>query len=90
MSIESAKAFLERMKNDEDFRKSVGEIATSKERMEYVKGAGFDFTKDEIANLKDELSDDDLENVAGGGCWGVDVQVSCPDGAPGCVWSERI
>jgi predicted ribosomally synthesized peptide with nif11-like leader len=65
MSIESAKAFLERVKNDEDFRKSVGEIATSEERMEYVKRAGFDFTKDEITNLKDELSDDDLENVAG-------------------------
>ena len=66
MSIESAKAFLERMKNDEDFRKSVGVISTSEERMQYVKGAGFDFTKDEIANLKEELSDDDLENVAGG------------------------
>jgi predicted ribosomally synthesized peptide with nif11-like leader len=65
MSIESAKAFLERMRNDEAFRKSVGEIATSEERMEYVKGAGFDFTKDEIANLKDELSDDDLDVVSG-------------------------
>ncbi len=37
MSIESAKAFLERTKNDEDFRKSVGEIATVEERMENVK-----------------------------------------------------
>ncbi len=57
MSIESAEAFLERMKNDEDYRKSVGEVATSKERMEYVKGAGFDFTKDEIAIMKDIYSD---------------------------------
>ena len=70
MSIESAKAFLERMKNDEDFRKSVGEIATSKERMEYVKGAGFDFTMEEIATLNDELSDDELDAVAGG-VWGI-------------------
>ncbi|MBT3259157.1 MAG: Nif11-like leader peptide family natural product precursor [Deltaproteobacteria bacterium] len=77
MSIESAKAFLERMRNDEDFRNSVVEIATSEERMEYVKGAGFDFTKDEIANLKGELSDDDLDNVAGGG-WCIDIEVdSC-------------
>ncbi len=39
MSIESAKAFLERIKTDEDFRKSVGKIATSEKRMEYVKEA---------------------------------------------------
>lgn len=66
MSIESAKAFLERMKNDEDFRKSVGEIATAEERMEYVKKAGFDFTMDEIATLKDELSEEELDVVSGG------------------------
>ena len=66
MSIESAKAFLERMKNDEDFRTSVGEIATSEERLEYVKKAGFDFTKEEITTLKDELSDEVLKSVSGG------------------------
>ncbi len=67
MSIESAKAFLERIKSDEDFRNSVGKIATSEERMEYVKGAGFDFTKDEIAHLNEELSEEDLRSVSGGG-----------------------
>jgi predicted ribosomally synthesized peptide with nif11-like leader len=46
MSIESAKAFLERVENDEDFRKSVGELGTAEERMEFVKKAGFDFTKE--------------------------------------------
>jgi predicted ribosomally synthesized peptide with nif11-like leader len=67
MSIESAKAFFEKIKNDEDFNKSLGEIATSEERMEYVKKAGFDFTKEEIKSIKDELSDEDLDKVAGGG-----------------------
>ena len=67
MSIESAKAFLERMKNDEEFRDSVGESDTAEERQEYVKKAGFGFTMEEIATVKDELSDDDLEQVAGGG-----------------------
>ena len=66
MSIESAKAFLERIKNDEDFRNSVGEIGTAEERVEYVKNAGFDFTKEEIATLKEELSDKELDLVAGG------------------------
>ncbi len=66
MSIESAKAFLEKVKDDEDFRNSVGKIATAEERMEYLKGAGFDFTKDEIATLNDELSAEELDIVAGG------------------------
>jgi predicted ribosomally synthesized peptide with nif11-like leader len=68
MSIESAKAFLEKIKSDEEFRNSVGEIGTAEERMEYVKGAGFDFTMEEIATVKDELSDEDVDQVAGGGC----------------------
>ena len=33
MSIESAKAFLEKVKTDEDFRKSVGEFGTAEERI---------------------------------------------------------
>ena len=76
MSVENAKAFLERVINDDDFRKSVGEIATAEERMEFVKGAGFDFTKEEIKSVQDELSDDDLGKVAGGRCIS-DVPVSC-------------
>ena len=80
MSIENAKAFLERMKNDEEFRNSVGEIATAEERMEYVKGAGFDFTKEEIKSVQDELSDDELENISGGSwahppCWAADCGI---------------
>ena len=39
MFIESAKAFLERIKSDEEFRKKVLEIATEEERMEYVKNS---------------------------------------------------
>jgi predicted ribosomally synthesized peptide with nif11-like leader len=66
MSIESAKAFFERVKNDEDFRNSVGENTTTEERMEFVKKAGFDFTKEEIEKHTSELSDEELENVAGG------------------------
>ena len=66
MSIESAKAFLEKVKNDEDFRKSVRKIATAEERMEFVKGAGFDFTKEELNMVKSELSESELNMVAGG------------------------
>ena len=85
MSIESAKAFLERVKSDEDFGKSVGEIATSEERMKYVKTAGFDFTKEELDKVTTELSDEQLEEVSGGhwGCGSThEAENSC--GQKGC------
>ncbi len=67
MSIKSAKAFMERVVNDEDFRKEVGEIATSEERMAFVTAAGFDFTKDELKNVQEKmpLTEEELEISAG-------------------------
>ncbi len=69
MSTESAKAFIERVKNDEDFRKELEERATAEERMRFAKARGFDFTKDEIDELNDTLTDEELENAAGGAIW---------------------
>ena len=70
MSIESARVFLERVRDDEDFRKSVGEIATAEERMEFVNGAGFEFSRQELDDVASELNMEDLDAVAGGGnCW---------------------
>ncbi len=69
MSIESARAFLERIRNDDNFRKQVGEIATPEERLEFIKAEGFDFTKEELDEVQSELGDMELDQVAGGG-WG--------------------
>ncbi len=71
MSIESAKAFMERVVNDEDFRKEVGEIATAEERMAFVTAAGFDFTKDELKNVQEkmQLTDEELGRLSGGSIW---------------------
>ena len=77
MSIESAKAFLERVKNDEDFRKELEEQASAEERLNIAKAQGFDFTKEEINSLKEELSDDELDMVAGG-TWGCPTHVKGP------------
>ncbi len=68
MSIESAKAFMERVVNDEDFRKEVGEIATAEERIAFVTAAGFDFTKEELENVQEkmQLTEVELEAIAGG------------------------
>ncbi len=68
MSIESAKAFLERIKSDEDFRKKVLEIATEEERMEYVKTTRYEFTNEELGQVQGQLRDeemDELRNDAG-------------------------
>lgn len=68
MSVESAKAFIEKVKNDEDFRKKLSEFKDGKERMKYAKTEGFDFTPEEVAKVKEEqgLTDDELDAVAGG------------------------
>jgi predicted ribosomally synthesized peptide with nif11-like leader len=76
MSIENAKAFLERVINDEDFRQSVGEIATAEERMNFVKVAGFDFTKEEIKSEKFEHCGEDSDALWGYG-GGMGIRIPC-------------
>ncbi len=66
MSIKSAKAFIEYVKNDEDCRKELEEMRSAEERMRFAKARGFDFTEDEIAELQDRLTLDELDAVAGG------------------------
>ncbi len=68
MSIESAKAFMERMKTDEDFRKECSGKSSPEDRMEFVKQSGLDFTKEELETVRSklELTDEDLETLSGG------------------------
>lgn len=66
MSIEAAKAFIERMRTDEEFAKKVNACKDAEERKALVLEAGFDFTASEIENAGQELSDHDLDRVAGG------------------------
>ncbi len=66
MSIESAKAYFERVKNDEDFRKELEGQASVEERMKFAKAQGFDFTKEEIREVREGLSEEELDGAAGG------------------------
>ncbi|HOE55985.1 MAG TPA: Nif11-like leader peptide family natural product precursor [Bacillota bacterium] len=68
MSIESAKAFIQKVKSDEEFKTKLGAIKDGQARMNFAKAAGFDFTADEIAKVKAEqgLTDEELDSVAGG------------------------
>lgn len=67
MSQESAKAFINRMKTDENFRKKVISHADVESRKAFVFGEGFDFTAEELKKQGAELSEDDLEKVSAGG-----------------------
>jgi predicted ribosomally synthesized peptide with nif11-like leader len=75
MSVESAKAFSEKFNADEAFRKSFEGAADDEAKKKIAKDAGFDFTKDEIkvvlSEKKGQLSEAELESVAGGtsGTW---------------------
>ncbi len=66
MSIKSAQAFIERIQNDENFRKELEERASTEERMKFATARGFDFTTEEIDECKDSLTDYALDNVSGG------------------------
>ena len=57
MSIENAKAFVERMKTDSEFRKRVSEAESLEVRERILKYEGFDFTKEELDSLRDEVKE---------------------------------
>ncbi|CDX00147.1 Bacteriocin propeptide [Desulfitobacterium hafniense] len=68
MSIESAKAFMEKMKTDQDFAKKVMAAKDAEERRALVREDGFDFSTAELKELGGEMSDSELDAVAGGSC----------------------
>ena len=69
MSMESAKAFVERVKTDKEFAKWVAGAASREERAGIAKSEGFDFTQEDLKSVTGELSVEELEAVAGGGQW---------------------
>ncbi|HOE55986.1 MAG TPA: Nif11-like leader peptide family natural product precursor [Bacillota bacterium] len=68
MGVESAKAFIAKIKSDEDFKSKLSQLENGQARLDFAKAAGFDFTADEIAKVKAEqgLTDEELDGVAGG------------------------
>lgn len=66
MSKEAARAFLEKLKTDQDFAAKIEECQDSKERMDLAKSSGFTFTPEEMKQVQEELSDEELAQLAGG------------------------
>ncbi|GEM_PF-692775 len=55
MSMESARAFVERIKNDAEFVEELRKCKDLQEKKELIESEGYDFTADEIEKVKNEL-----------------------------------
>ncbi len=71
MSVEQAKAFIEKLNSDETFRSQIAGAGSDEARLQTAKEAGFEFSTEELTSVIDqftgeELSEEELDAVAGG------------------------
>jgi predicted ribosomally synthesized peptide with nif11-like leader len=59
MSIESARAFVEKMRSDVEFKKQILAAESAAKRQEMIKSAGFDFDRMHLDSLVSELTPDE-------------------------------
>ena len=67
MSEEQLKAFLEKAKGDTSLQEKLKAAADSDAVAAIAKEAGFMISADDLAKAQSELSEEELEGVAGGG-----------------------
>jgi predicted ribosomally synthesized peptide with nif11-like leader len=72
MSAQGATALYERVTSDEKFRAQLEAAETPDDKRRIVTEAGYDVSRDDLSTLRKlagatELSDEDMEKVAGGG-----------------------
>lgn len=71
MSLESATAFVEQMKTDTTFRESILTKPKGPDRLAAIEAAGYGFSPEDLHKARveaglGELSNEDLDHVAGG------------------------
>ncbi|MFP4392061.1 MAG: Nif11-like leader peptide family RiPP precursor [Desulfohalobiaceae bacterium] len=64
MSKESAKAFMDRIAQDQDFAQKCSDCSNIDETMNLAKQEGYDFTEQEIKQAKEEAPGNEADNVA--------------------------
>ena len=69
MSLDQARAFIEKMKADEAFRDRIVAIEGIDARLAAARDAGFQVTEAEVKEVQSELTDDELDAAAGGSLW---------------------
>jgi predicted ribosomally synthesized peptide with nif11-like leader len=72
MSEEQLKALLEKVKGDSNLQEKLKAAVDADAVTAIAKEAGFSISADDLKNAQSELSDEELEGVAGGGIIGVD------------------
>ncbi len=87
MSVQAAKDFIVKIKQDKSLADSLESAGDDDARRKIAAEAGFDFTRDDIKEALSEgsskqLSDDDLDSVAGGSAGG---WIAAGVGAAGAV-----
>ncbi len=66
MSEEQLKAFLEKVKADTSLQEKLKAAADSNAFLAIAKDAGFSICDDDLKNAQSEVSEEELEGVAGG------------------------
>jgi predicted ribosomally synthesized peptide with nif11-like leader len=94
MSVEQAKAFIEKLGSDENLLNQVYSAGNDDARMQLAKAAGFDFSADEFNSVIDqlggeELSEDELDRVAGGLTAHIDGVVFNKWKVTGSIWNGK-
>ena len=76
MSEEQLKAFLEKVQSDTSLQEKLKAAADANAVVEIAKEAGFSISADDLTKAQSELSEQELEGVAGGGCHPNDNAIS--------------
>ena len=61
MSVESARAFVEKMRRDLEFKKQILAAESAAKRKELIKSAGFDFERMHLDSLVSELTPEERD-----------------------------
>ena len=69
MSEEQLKAFLEKVKTDTSLQEKLKAAADANAVVAIAKEAGFSISADDLTKAQSELSEEELEGVAGGTIW---------------------
>ena len=72
MTVQNAAEFLAKVGEDNDLAAQLQDIHTAEEFIRFASTQGYEFTQEDIAEVEsamesDELSEDQLEAIAGGG-----------------------
>ena len=82
MSEQPLKAFLEKVKADTSLQEKLKAAGDANAVAAIAKEAGFMISADDLKNAQSEISEEELENVAGGmWFWETGIRTLCP--APG-------